>query len=453
MLNRAQVKKIIDTTIDLAGSKCDAVEVSVTGSNIATSRFANNHMTQNQAPDTHTLSIRVIDGGKQIRLSTCDTSINGLKSVVDNALGAVKFSEPDEQIQDLVSSSQLDMGAYEEKRKSILDKKTIRCSAKERAMYVKEIIDIAKASDLVCAGIVSSGGQFDSYGNSLGHFCFHQESSGECSITMASSDSTGWAKRNFASLKDVNPVSLAKTARDKALSAQEPRDIEPGKYTAILEPSAVVDLLGFLRWDFAGTSHVDKQSCFLNKLGERVLGENINIEDNVHDELQTGSLFDAEGINRRRVNLVQNGVIDNLVFGRRSASLLQTNTTGHGLPEPSIYGEYPMNLKMEGGNFTVEDMIKSTQKGILLSRVWYVRTVDPARKSLTGMTRDGTYMVENGDIAYSVKNLRFNISLIDLLNSVDMLGVPVRAAGEEGFPAVVPALKVNDFNFTEVTRF
>lgn len=198
---------------------------------------------------------------------------------------------------------------------------------------------------------------------------------------------------------------------------------------------------------------MDKQSCLLNRLGDRVFGENINLVDNVFDELQTGAIFDGEGVSRKKVSLVQNGVLNSLVFGRRSAKRLQTSPTGHGLPEPSAFGEYPMNLSLAGGDATLEDMVKSTKKGILLSRVWYVRTVDPAKKILTGMTRDGTFMIENGDIAYGVKNLRFNISLIDLLNNVEMIGKAIRAAGEEGYPAVVPALKVNDFNFTEVTKF
>lgn len=245
MLNKAQVKKLIDTTLEHSGSRCEAVEVSVSGSNVATSRFANNHMTQNQAPDTHALSIRVIDKKKQIRLSTCDTSINGLKQVVDNAINAVKFSEKDGEIQEPLSLTEIKESDYEERRQKIIDKKTMKCSASDRARYVSDIILLAKQNSVVSAGVVSSGAKFESYGNSKGHFCYHQESLGECSITMVADDSTGWAKRNFTNLKDVDPMALAKIALDKAINARAPKDIEPGRYTAILEPSAVVDLLGF----------------------------------------------------------------------------------------------------------------------------------------------------------------------------------------------------------------
>jgi predicted Zn-dependent protease len=127
--------------------------------------------------------------------------------------------------------------------------------------------------------------------------------------------------------------------------------------------------------------------------------------------------------------------------------------TGHGLPEPNALGDNPMNLVIVGNGATVADMVKSTEKGILLTRVWYVRQVDPARKIVTGMTRDGTFLVENGEISRGIKNLRFNVSLLDILKNVVTVGHARRTAGEEGVPQVVPAMKIADFNFTEVTRF
>lgn len=453
MLSKRKAKKIIEETVQIASGRCDGVEVSIAGDNIATSRFANNHMTQNQAPDNHTLSLRVLKDKKQIRLATSDTSGYGLKKIVDNAIELVKFSEPDDSLQNVISLSESDSNGGDDPRVGIDDRRAIKFDAGQRADVIKGIVEIASENDLTSAGTVSNGLKFEAFGNCNGVFCFHQETHAQCSVTMEGSTSTGWAKGQSSRLKEVSPLNLAKIAADKALKASHPKDIEPGRYTAILEPSAVLDLLGYLRWDLSGTSHLDKQSCLLDKLGDQVFGENINISDDVYADSQTGALFDGAGLKRKKVNLVENGVLNALVYGRRSAMLSKANPTGHGLPEPNNFGEYPMNLTMAGSDSNLDEMIKNTPKGILLSRVWYVRTVDPARKILTGMTRDGTYMISDGEICHGVKNLRFNISLLELFNKVEALGKPVRAAGEETIPGVVPAMKVGDFNFTEVTKF
>jgi predicted Zn-dependent protease len=146
-------------------------------------------------------------------------------------------------------------------------------------------------------------------------------------------------------------------------------------------------------------------------------------------------------------------VIKNLVHGRRSAGKFQAEPTGHGLAEPAPMGEYPLNIVIAGGNSSLDEMIRSTDRGILLTRVWYVREVDPTSKIETGMTRDGTFLIENGEIKSGVRNFRFNESLLEMLRNVVALGLAQRTAGEEGFPAVVPAMKVENFNFSSVTKF
>ena len=227
---------------------------------------------------------------------------------------------------------------------------------------------------------------------------------------------------------------------------------------AILEPAAVIDLLSYLWWDFSATSHIDKLSCLLDKVGEKVFGENITVIDDVTNKNQCGCPFDGEGVGRHTIKLVENGVIKNLVHSRQSAKKMQTKTTGHSMTQPSAMGEMPLNIVLEGGISSIEDMIQQVQgdqEAVLLTRVWYVREVDPSTKLLTGMTRDGTFLVKNGAVVKPVKNLRFNVSLLQLLNNVIALGPSVRAAGAEGIeiPAVVPAMMVKDFNFTEGTRF
>ncbi len=453
-LNEISAKKTIETVLELGSKYFDGVEASLVGSDVSTSRFAESQMTQNQSPEQHKLSLRVLKDGRQIRMDSSDTSLSGMRELVNNANRAVKFSEPDPDLQEILDSGS---GPSNEGQETSvpdrLDPMVKRMSAGQRAVHVGNIVQIADEAGLTAAGVVASGTHFEAVGNSRGLFRYHEETHAECSVTMVNEDSSGWAKSQSPRLSDVDPGRLARIAADKAKGASSPADIVPGKYTAILEPSAVLDLMGFLLWDFAATSHRDRQTCLLGRMGEKVFGDNINIRDDVYDPRQAGAAFDAEGVSRKRVSLVENGRLVDLVYGRRSASLSGKQATGHGLAEPSGMGEYPHNLVMDGGEASLENMIESTDQGILLSRVWYVRTVDPARKILTGMTRDGTFKVENGAIVNGVKNLRFNISLLELLNQVEILGVPVRAAGEETGPAVVPAMKVAAFNFTEVTRF
>ena len=163
--------------------------------------------------------------------------------------------------------------------------------------------------------------------------------------------------------------------------------------------------------------------------------------------------FDGEGVSRQVVPLVEKGVIKALTYSRKTAYAMGVEPTGHGFPLPNEWGEAPTNIVFSGGQHSVEEMIASTERGVLVTRLWYIREVDPYRKLLTGMTRDGTFYVENGKIQYGIRNFRFNESLIDLLNCAEMLGRPERASGEESPPMVVPPLKVSAFNFTEVTKF
>jgi predicted Zn-dependent protease len=183
------------------------------------------------------------------------------------------------------------------------------------------------------------------------------------------------------------------------------------------------------------------------------MGDNITVRDDVTHHLQTGAPFDGEGLPRQQVLLIEQGVLRNLVYSRASAKKMKTKPTGHGLPLPNEYGEAPYNLVFEGGTTPVEEMISSTERGILLTRLWYIRDVDPYEKVLTGMTRDGTFLVEDGRIAGGVRNFRFNQNILEMLSNVELLGPAVRAAGEESFEMVVPAMKVRGFHFTEVTKF
>lgn len=450
MITENQCKKIIDAALAHARGKVDGIEVTVSGSDVATSRFAMNGMTQNQSPVTEQLSVRVLIDGKQARLTTDQTSPKAIRAVVDNAILAAKLMEKDEELQAVFKPAKRSLHAPKVNR---FDAATARLSAEARAEAVKEVIEAAKAHNLIASGVYATGSHFQAIGNSASLFVYHKESSAECSITMTGPDSSGWSKARSFRASDIDVSELALRAALKAKVSADPQEVEPGKYTVILEPAAVLDLVGFLWGDFTGTTHTDKLSCLLDKVGSRVFGTNINIVDDVYHPLQSGAPFDGEGIQRKPIVLVENGVLKNLVHGRRSALKFGVEPTGHGFPEPSAAGEYPLNVVVGGGNATVEQMIAETDRGILLTRVWYVREVDRTTLLLTGLTQDGTFLIENGSIKCGIKNMRFNVSILEMLNNVLSLGESVRTAGEEAITAVVPAMKVAGFNFTERTLF
>ena len=273
------------------------------------------------------------------------------------------------------------------------------------------------------------------------------------SITAMAADSSGWAKGSACSHRDLDPAAMARTASEKAQASRNPVELPPGAYTVILEPAAVLDLAGQMFGDFSATAISDGRSFLRDRIGEKLFGENITIYDDAYHPLQAGSPFDGEGVPRRKLVLVDRGVVREVAFCRQAAHTAGVEPTGHGFPLPNEFGEAPMNIVIAGGTAPIEEMIASTARGILVTRLWYIREVDPYEKIMTGMTRDGTFLIEDGRIARGVRNFRFNQALPEMLSNVEALSPPVRASGEESFDMVVPAMKVRGFHFTEVTRF
>jgi len=233
----------------------------------------------------------------------------------------------------------------------------------------------------------------------------------------------------------------------------------------ILEPSAVLDIVGFMFWDYSGMAILDQRSFLTGRIGDQLFGENITIWDDVMHPLQTGSPFDGEGVRRERVPLVENGIVKRVVYARGTAARMKRSeyrnqvgmieATGHGFLVPNEMGEMPVNIVFAPPHNpqTLPEMVGSTERGVLVTRLWYIREVDPYEKIVTGMTRDGTFLIENGRVRQGVRNFRLNESLIHMLSNVEAMSNPTRSSGEESFDMVVPAMKIRDFNFTEVTKF
>jgi predicted Zn-dependent protease len=444
-------------------SVADEVEVVVYTTRNALTRFANNVIHQNLAEENVAVSVRTVFDGRTARATTNKIDDEGLKRVVEASenLAKVQHSDPD-----LLPMADAREGSSSARRiPSRHFERTAAVTPEERADIVRAIVALAEKHRLTAAGIVSTSEAFEGIFNGRGLSTWHTQTAAEISITMLGTDSSGWQKANSPNVDSLDAAAFAESAAQKAVKAAKPREIPPGKYTVILEPAAVLDLVGFMFYDFGGLAVLDQRSFLNDRVGTQLFGKNINIWDDVAHPLQSGAPFDGEGIGRQKVQLVENGVVRRLVYARGTAARMQRSEskdkvgpiapTGHGFPLPNEVGEAPMNIVFGTTDRpkTVDEMVASTERGILVTRLWYIREVDPYEKIVTGMTRDGTFYVENGRICHGVRNFRFNESLIHMLSNVESMGIPVRASGEESFDMVVPAMQVREFNFTEVTKF
>lgn len=427
-------------------STADEVEALIAGGQSALTRFANNTIHQNVGERMLAVSVRAVVDGRTARATTNKTDDESLVRVARAAASLARWQPPNEDLLPMVARQK-----YPAVKRFF--PATAAATPEDRARAVARVVGLAAGRGQTAAGIFATGASQTALANSRGLFAYYEQSRAEFSVTFLDAGSSGWAKSNFSDVAKIDPDALAERASSTARQSREPGEAEPGRYTVILEPAAVLDLVGFLFYDFSATSVEDKRSCLTDRMGKPLFGANITIRDDVYHPLQTGPPFDGEGVPRRKVVLVEKGVPRALVYSRVAAKKLGAKPTGHGFPLPNEYGEAPLNLVFEGGNQSVEQMIRSTERGILVTRFWYIREVDPYRKILTGMTRDGTFLVEKGRVSGAIKNFRFNQSIIEMLASVEALGPAVRAAGEESFEMVVPAMKVRNFHFTEVTKF
>lgn len=443
---RVEVQDLYGQALSVARSSgVDELEVIVAGSNEALTRFANNAIHQNVAERNTHLSVRPVIGGRTARASTNRLDPAGVREVVEQAIAITRLTEPDPDLPPLAGPAEYPLvERYFE---------TTQATPEERAHAVAEAIREVESAGQTAAGICSTGESFFALLNSRGVSAWHRESMARFSITAMAADSSGWAKASACRNSDVDPVALARSAARKAAASRTPRELPAGRYTVILEPAAVLDLVGQMFGDFSATAIRDGRSFLGHRIGKRLFGANITIHDDVRHPLQSGAPFDGEGVARKPLALVERGVAREIAYSRQAAALTGVEPTGHGFPLPNEIGEAPVNIVISGGDTPVEQMIASTDRGILVTRFWYIREVDPYEKIFTGMTRDGTFLVEAGRVTAGLRNFRFNAGLMEVLSNVEALSAPVRASGEETVDMVVPGMKVRDFNFTEVTRF
>ena len=467
MLTQQQASDIFDRIKRL--STADEVEVLFSGGHFALTRFANNCIHQNVAEENHVVSVRSVFAGKTARAFTNKFDEESLRQVVRSAESLARVQHPDPDLlpmpDEQEAAGSMGESPIPTQASSRHFVETAGITPEQRAEGVKQIVGVAEKRSLTTAGVFSSGESFEGIFNSRGLSKWHTQTSAEVSITMLAADSSGWQKANSPDVAKLDPLALAEVAARKAVDSARPREIPAGKYTVILEPAAVLDIVGFMFWDFSGMSILDQRSFLTGRIGTKLFGDNITIWDDVAHPLQAGSPFDGEGVQRQKAGLVENGIVRRVVYARATAERMKRSeqkdqvgpiaATGHGFALPNEIGEMPLNIVFAPVRDpqTVEQMIASTERGVLVTRLWYIREVEPFEKMLTGMTRDGTFYVENGRVQGGVRNFRFNQSLIHMLSNVEAMSSPVRSCGEESFDMVVPAMKVGEFNFTEVTKF
>jgi predicted Zn-dependent protease len=445
-------------------SSADEVEAIFTGSRFALTRFANNAIHQNVEEENAAVSIRTNFAGRTARATTNQFDDESLQRAVAASENLARVQAPDADLLPMPTSEEAN-AAGEGARATRFFDRTAALTPADRSEVVEGIVSVAGKHKLTTAGIYSTSESGEGIFNSRGLANWHRQTLAEVSITMLAEDSSGWQKLNSPDVSNLDPRWLAETAAQKAVESAHPREIAPGKYTVILEPAAVLDMVGFMFWDYSGVAILDQRSFLNDRIGTQVFGENINISDDAAHPLQAGSPFDGEGMTRQRVPLVENGVVKRVVYARATARKMKNSeyagkvgpieATGHGFPLPNEVGEMPLNVVFGGPENpqSVEQMVASTERGVLVTRLWYIREVDPYEKIVTGMTRDGTFLVEDGKVQCGLRNFRFNQSLISMLSNVEAMSAPVRASGEESFDMVAPAMKVKEFNFTEATKF
>ena len=301
-------------------SSADEVEALFYGGRSALTRFANNVIHQNVAEENYGVSVRTVFGGRTARASTNKLDDDSLKRVVEASERLARVQHPDP---DLLSMPNSCGPGPSESRPSRHFPDTAAITPEDRAEGVRKIVEVANKRALTTAGIFSTSESVEGIFNSHGLNDWHAQTLAEISITMLASNSSGWQKANAPDVRSLNPLALAETAARKAVDSTNPRELPPGKYTVILEPSAVLDIVGFMFWDFGGQAILDERSFLNNRIGQPIFGENINIWDDVYHPLQANCPFDGEGMCRQRIPLVERGRVNRLVYARATAEKMK----------------------------------------------------------------------------------------------------------------------------------
>jgi len=430
----------------LEHSRADATEVIVNTTHSALTRFTHEFIHQNVDIDDVNVRVRAIVDGRTGVAETNRTDDAAIADAVARAAQIASFVPRDSEAPPLAgpASVRAPDAAYVAA--------TASADADLRAAVAARIFSRAQAHDCWSSGYVTTSSSGVTIATTAGANVSFDGTDAAVNVKMTAGDSTGFAERYGSDARVLDGDAVGERAARKARASANPVAVEPGDWTVILEPAAFGELVHFLSSHFSAQS-VDEGSSFLSdRIGEKVMGENVTIRDDYAHPLHPDMPFDWEGTPKTRPTLIDAGVAREVVLDRRWAQKLGRASTGHGLPTPNSYGPYPMNLVIDAGTTPLEELIASTKRGLLITRLWYTRIVDQRKTILTGMTRDGTFLIEDGAVGRGVHNLRFNQSLVDALGACVLGDTQVRTGGYS-YACVVPPVKFDRFTFASTTEY
>jgi predicted Zn-dependent protease len=439
-MTREQAEAVIGKIVKL--SKAESMQVNLGGGYAANVRFADNRISTAGGVSTANLSIQSSYGPKHAVVQTNDMSDAGLERAVRQSEALAKLAPDDPE-----AMPELGPQKYEDV-KTYFDS-TANLSPEARAEAARMAIEpCIKAGDLKAAGFLQTGIGAGAVGNSAGLFAYQSGTSTNYTLTVRTTDGTGsgWAGADHPDWSQLDVKGVAQRAIEKARMSKNPVAIEPGRYTVILEPQAVGDLVQLLAFSLGARAADEGRSAFTKqgggtKIGEKIVDERVTLFTDPADPQLLSNTFDGQGLPAHRVAWIENGILKRLTYGRFWAKKMGKE------PDAGTNA-----VKLAGGTQTQEELIASTPRGILVTRLFYLRPVDPRTVLYTGLTRDGTFLIENGKVTKAIKNFRFNESPLLMLNNLEGIGKAVRVAGTEaGGDVVMPSLKIRDFNFTSLS--
>jgi predicted Zn-dependent protease len=433
LLDEAQARELLTRVI--AQSRAEVTSASVGGSNEGNIRYARNTVSTSGEESNQSLNVSASFGKRSGSSSTNEFTPEAITACVRRAEELARLAPEDPEYM-------TPLGAQAYRATPAWSDRTAAITPEDRARVAAASILPAKAAKCVAAGFLSDGARFTAQLNSLGRFGYHRSTNSNFSVTMRTDDElgSGYGVDNANDFAELDAARASERAIAKAVASRNARAIEPGKYTVILEPPASQEILGFL-WGAFNARSADEGRSFLakkgggNRLDEKLFGEEVTIRSDPWDPRVPGTPWGGEGIPQEATTWIEKGVVKNLNNSRYWAE----KHGGRATPGMA-------NVIMTGGEGTVDDLIRTTERGVLVTRFWYIRSVDQQTVLVTGLTRDGTFYVENGKIQYAVKNFRFNESPVIMLNNIDALAAPVRVGN-----ALIPPMRVRDFTFTSLS--
>jgi predicted Zn-dependent protease len=441
---REQAKALTDRALSF--SKAEDTTVTLTGGDRANLRFARNTATTSGASSGYSLAITASSGKRSGTVTTAEFDDAALQRALRNAEEIARLSpENPEAMPPVAPQTYTPVAAFFDDAAG--------ATPEWRASSVQTAIELSKKRDVVSAGFVETQASIQAIANSKGLFAYDRFTTADYNLTARTPDGTGsgWASRSFNELKKLDPAALAATAIDKAAQSRGPVGIEPGKYTVVLEPAAVADLLAFMLFA-ADARQADEGRSFFskkgggNRVGEQIVGEKVHIlSDPAHPLAPTVS-FDNEGLPLLRHVWVDKGVLQDLFYSRYWAEKSKKEPTAG-----------PSNFIMEGGTASRDDLIAGTERGVLVTRFWYIRPLDPQTILVTGLTRDGLFMIEKGKVTRPLKNMRWNETPIVAFNNIEAMSAPERVVSGEGvggagLSVICPAARIREFTFSSASE-